>query len=151
MFGEYVLPAYKGRWFVRDVKGRPFGACAVGRACFAAGYDPEKFWAAYGHLTGSINAKEGKVLSDFVTATWPWTADEDIWAHPLEIIEQLPRFSSWKSPECQHWNRLLCLLSDLYEINQWPMKQLAAWVATVEPKDTVPQQEEVNYAVQTAA
>lgn len=147
ILGEFVLPASRGRWLSRSKDGQLCGACAVGRACVAAGYYPKKFWGFYCE-TGS-NAIEGKFLSEFMSSTWPWSAAADSVTPPSGIEELLPKCGAWKILECRHWNPLLRIISDLYEYQFWSMQQLAAWVVTLEPQDPVPQLQEVSNALQT--
>ena len=130
--GEFALPEARRRWFSRDANSRVCGACAVGRACFAAGYDPALFQCSLWDAS-----MEGKDLSAFMTQHWPWTATV-----PLELpVNSGIRKGYVPHPAYAEWNPVLRMMSELYEHYQWTMQQLAEWVEGLEAQYATIEQE----------
>ena len=62
--GEFVGKPVYGKWLVKNTRGKFCGGCAVGRACYAAGFLPHK---------GESKEDEFDRLVTFFKNTWPWT------------------------------------------------------------------------------
>ena len=79
--GEFALPPVRGAWFDASlVSGRICGACAVGRAIYAAGYRPERLplkerVQRYTDTGGRVTYTGYEIvpINTFVAKHWPWT------------------------------------------------------------------------------
>jgi hypothetical protein len=121
--GEFALPAVHGSWIDLDKNGKPCGACAVGRACIAAGVKVNE------SVRGEYDA-----CMEFMDQTWPWTQRTT-----LEMPEnsRFPSmFEAWNAYGVKY-NAVMQCVSDLYEYYGWSMQQLADLVESIEPKEDV--------------
>lgn len=130
--GEFALPPTYNRWYEREQEsGKVCGACAVGRLAVAAGYSPRVV------EQGMVDDEQS--LSKFFSAQWPWTAKH----HTLQ---------SWTEPV----NGIMAAISKRYEgsceitkggeiarVGQETMRQIADWVATIEPQERTEPQPQV--------
>ena len=78
--GEFALPPAKKMWFAfTAVTGRLCGACAVGRAVYAAGFRPAVPDLAYriGQSTAALTSpgspEDTLEMTQFFDQQWPWT------------------------------------------------------------------------------
>ena len=78
--GEFALPPAKKMWFAfKAVTGRLCGACAVGRAVYAAGFRPavpDVAWRIRQSTVGLVTAglpEDAVAMTRFFDAQWPWT------------------------------------------------------------------------------
>jgi hypothetical protein len=117
--GEFALPATHLKWFRFDSNDKPCGACAVGRACYAAGFKPE---AAVNQLHQTM--KDITALTSFVSVTWPWTNRAE-YKYPANHTHN----------QSTLFNPILIAMSDLYEADKWTMTQIADWIETIEPAE----------------
>ena len=78
--GEFALPPAKRTWFAFTVvTGRLCGACAVGRAVYAAGFRPAtpditfRVQQSMVTLTSPCLPDDTLAMTQFFDAQWPWT------------------------------------------------------------------------------
>ena len=78
--GEFALPPAKRTWFAfTAVTGRLCGACAVGRAVYAAGFRPAvpdlafRIRESTATLTAPCLPDDTLAMTQFFDAQWPWT------------------------------------------------------------------------------
>jgi hypothetical protein len=117
--GEFALPPTNLKWFRFDNNDKPCGACAVGRACYAAGFKPE-----VAEYRLHQNMKDIMTLTSFISATWPWTNRVE-YKYPTE----------YRHNQSTLFNPILIAMSDLYEADRWSMQQIADWIETIEPAE----------------
>ena len=106
--GEFALSPAKGVWFEASlVTGRICGACAVGRAVWAAGHRPERKTlrervALSVRYDGHVYYfdREFEILSRFVSEQWPWT---NVYTH--KCLTRVP----------QDYNAVVAYISQMYE------------------------------------
>lgn len=128
--GEFALEPVHGVFLHHNEKGDVCGGCAIGRACYAAGFrapqavdQDDEEWL-----------EEFNRLSDFFDIMWPWTLKEKPRVHRQHYWRNPAMFYGTVS-ERQHHNAVLCDISNLYENECLGIQDLADWVEQFEPHE----------------
>ena len=108
--GAMALPPSHGPVYAR-ANGAICGACAVGAALFAVGSEADREqWL-----------KVGASIQREMARFWPWTGD----------------FTTPKPVEPSYDINVVTAMVVLFENSDWTREQIADWIATIEPTDSV--------------